>query len=292
MNRVQANGIDFAYLEDGPQEAPLVLCLHGFPDHAPTYARLLEDLAGNGFHAVAPWMRGYHPTSIPSDGRYQTAALALDAIALADQLAGDRDAFVIGHDWGAAASYLACAYKPERFKRLVALAVPHTAGLAGKFVTDYRQMKRSWYMFFFQLQALPEMSLQAGDFAMIDFLWKEWSPGLRPDPEFMKALKQTFASPGTVEAALGYYRALFDPSRHDPALDQVQAAGFQPVGVPALYLHGADDGVISIDLAGAEEVKAFFPAGLDMQVIPNSGHFLHLEQPEQVNSHILKFLTA
>ena len=85
--RIYANGVDFAYLEaggTGSDGRPLALCLHGFPDHAPSFELLLTDLGNAGFHAVAPWMRGYAPTDIPPDGRYQSAVLAEDALLLRD----------------------------------------------------------------------------------------------------------------------------------------------------------------------------------------------------------------
>ena len=82
--RITANDVEFAYLETGT--GPLALCLHGFPDSAWTYRFLLPALADAGFRAVAPWMRGYAPTSIPADGRYQTGVLALDALALHEAL--------------------------------------------------------------------------------------------------------------------------------------------------------------------------------------------------------------
>src|SRR4051812_23413962 len=96
--RITVNGIEFAYLEAGPADGPLALCLHGFPDHAPTWDALMADLAGPGFPAVAPWMRGYSPTGLAPDGNYQVASLALDAIGIADALAGDAGAVLIGHD--------------------------------------------------------------------------------------------------------------------------------------------------------------------------------------------------
>src|SRR5947209_19249834 len=105
MPTVKANGVGFEYLEDGPPDGPLALCLHGLPDTARTWRHLLPELAAAGFHAVAPWMRGYAPTEVPADGRYQTGALVADAIALHDGLGGDGRAALIGHDWGAIAAY-------------------------------------------------------------------------------------------------------------------------------------------------------------------------------------------
>ena len=91
---VTANGLEFAYLTDGPDDGPLALCLHGFPDTAHTWRYLLPELAAAGFHAVAPFLRGYAPTAIPADGRYQVGALVQDANALHEVLGGGDDAVI------------------------------------------------------------------------------------------------------------------------------------------------------------------------------------------------------
>jgi pimeloyl-ACP methyl ester carboxylesterase len=287
--RVTANGIDFAYLEAGPADGPLALCLHGFPDHAPTWQHLMPELAAAGYHVVAPWLRGYSPTGLAPDGNYQTGALALDALALADELAGGNDAVLIGHDWGAICAYNAVTHRPDRFSKLVTLAVPHQAALAARFLTTPEQLKRSWYVFFFQTP-IAEFIVPGDDFAVIDLLWRDWSPGLVPDPEFMRALKETLGAPGSTAAAISYYQSMLGTKPGDPELDAVQAAGTAPTPVPTLYLHGADDGCMGVELVVESELQPFFPAGLDLQVVPASGHFLHLDQPEAVNQRILTFL--
>src|SRR5437870_13819031 len=99
---VAANGLQFGFLEDGPPDGPLALCLHGFPDSAWTWRHLLPALADSGFRAVAPFMRGYAPTSIPEDGHYYPAALSSDACSLHEALGGDANAVLIGHARGAA----------------------------------------------------------------------------------------------------------------------------------------------------------------------------------------------
>jgi pimeloyl-ACP methyl ester carboxylesterase len=285
-----AKPLEFAYLEDGPADGPLALCLHGFPDHAPSWTALLADLAAAGFHAVAPWMRGYAPTPVPADGRYQPAALSLDALALADALApGDHPAVLIGHDWGAVGAYGAVVSRPERFRQLVVMSVPHRASIRARMFTSPDQLKRSWYMFFFQLP-LAGKAVAANDFALIDKLWSDWSPGLKAEPGQLEGVKAAFAAPGGLEAALGYYRHLFDPGRQDPRLAAVEGAGYGPVPVPTLYLHGADDGCIGAELVVPEELQALFPGGLDAEVLPGLGHFLHVEDPTVVNGRIVDFL--
>ena len=109
---IQTRGMTFRGVEDGPEDGPLALLLHGFPDSHHTWRHLLGPLADAGYRAVAPAMRGYAPSDVPADGRYQTAALSLDAIALTEALGGGDDAVLIGHDWGAVASYGAAAHSP------------------------------------------------------------------------------------------------------------------------------------------------------------------------------------
>ena len=91
---VTANDVEFSYLESGDDGAPLALCLHGFPDSAHGWRHLLPALASAGFHAVAPFQRGYAPTAVPADGLYQSGVLAADAIALHGALGGGTDAVI------------------------------------------------------------------------------------------------------------------------------------------------------------------------------------------------------
>src|SRR5687768_11020671 len=248
--RVTANDLEFGYLEEGT--GPLALCLHGFPDSAWTWRYLLPALAGAGFRAVAPFMRGYAPTAVPSDGRYQTAVLGLDACALHDQLGGDGDAVIIGHDWGAMATYVAANHQPERWARVVTMAVPPAGAVAGGFLT-YQQLKKSWYMFFFQ-HGLADVVVGMADLAFIDGLWADWSPGYDGSDD-LPHVKDCLRDPANLAAALGYYRATLGGVGVDPGLDAVQNAANEVTQQPTLYLHGRTDGCMGIDVA--EGARAF-----------------------------------
>ena len=192
---------------------PLALCLHGFPDSAWTYRHLLPALADAGFRAVAPLMRGYAPTAVPADGRYQTGALGLDACALHEALGGDGDAVIIGHDWGAMATYTAANHEPDRWRRVVTMAVP-PAGAVGAGFMQYRQLKKSWYMFFFQ-HGLSDVVVGMDDLAFIDGLWADWSPGY-DGAEDLAHVKDALRDPANLAAALGYYRATLGGRRRRP----------------------------------------------------------------------------
>ena len=285
--KVSANGVDFTCLEAG--EGPLVLCLHGFPDHARTFRHQMRALADAGYRAVAPFMRGYAPTRAPANASFQTAALARDVAELIDALGG-APAFLVGHDWGAMAGYGAAVLFPEKVSRLVAMAVPYGPQLPLSLMTQYDQQRRSWYMFFFQLP-IAEAALGYNNFEMVERLWRDWSPGWELPEEEMAALKATLSQPDTTSAAIGYYRALFNPEFQSPELagDQ-QRLGADAVRVPTLYLQGAQDGCIGADLG--DGMGRLFPAGLRQDLLPGCGHFLHQENPEEVNRLVLEFLKA
>ena len=284
---VKANGIGVSFLEMG--EGPLVLCLHGFPDHARSFRHQLPALAGAGFRAVAPYMRGYAPSDVPPAGPYQAAVLAQDAVALIRAL-GYGSATVFGHDWGAVAAYGAAITAPERVDRLVAAAVPPGPGIFQAFVANPEQQRRSWYMFFFQMP-FAEDAVAYNDFAFLERIWREWSPGWKYPVGEMESLKETFRKPGVLAAALGYYRHTLNPGSQVPALQDVQRRLFaDPVPVPALYLHGERDGCIGVELT--EGIEPLFTKGVRKRVIAGAGHFVHQEKPQEVNRLLLEFLAG
>src|ERR1700751_2077546 len=164
---VDANGLRFAYLEEG--SGPLVLMLHGFPDTAHTWDDLRPRIAADGYRAVSPYMRGYHPSAIP-DRDADQEALARDPLALIEAL-GARDAVVIGHDWGASAAYGAAALGPDRVKKLFVIGIPHPAALKPS-------LKKLWGVRHFAAYKLPGA---AGGFARNDFsalpaIYRRWHP--------------------------------------------------------------------------------------------------------------------
>jgi pimeloyl-ACP methyl ester carboxylesterase len=272
---VEANGLTFGTLTCGDDGA-LALCLHGFPDSAWTWRHLLPALADAGFRAVAPWMRGYAPTGVPADGDVRISTLAADANALHDALAGGTDAVLVGHDWGAMAAYVAGATAPGRWRRLATLAVPPPK-TAGNAFFAYRQLKRSFYVFLFQTDLAGIVGMN--DLAFLDGLWADWSPGY-DGSEDLAHVKQALRDPDNLMAAIGYYRAMFASGGSDGG------AGATPQ--PTLYLHGDADGAFGVE--GVEGAQDELSAGSRVQIVPDTGHFLHLEKPAEVNTAILDWL--
>jgi pimeloyl-ACP methyl ester carboxylesterase len=270
--------LNFGVLEAG--SGPLALCLHGFPDTAHTWRHLLPSLADAGFHAVAPFMRGYAPTEIPGDGDYSRGSLAADALSIHDALGADERAVLIGHDWGAGAAYDAASVAPPRWRRLVTLAIPR-APLDALLFGEYEQLKRFFYMFLFQLPFAEEI-VSRDQMAFLERQWSDWSPDYDASAD-LRWVKQSLAERANLSAALGYYRAMFaGPGGVPPPLRQAPQ--------PTLYLHGDCDGCIGIELVRDAERR--LAAGSRMVVVQNAGHFLHLEAPEAVGEQIVEWVSA
>jgi pimeloyl-ACP methyl ester carboxylesterase len=284
--RVDANGMTFHYLEVG--KGPLALCLHGFPDNAHTYSELLPVLAAAGFRAVAPFMRGYAPTSPAPDGRYQSVLLAQDAVALIGALGAER-AFLIGHDWGATAVYGAATLAPERIERLVTIGAAHPAAFRGDLAASYERHKGIWHAYFFQMPN-AEHVVAANDLAFLESWWRDASPEFDPAP-VIERVKATFREPGVVTAALNYYRHTFHPANRDPALAQLhERITSMPTPVPTLALHGTRDRPGRLE--AFETMDDLFPKGLEKTVFPGAGHFVHVERPREVSQRIVAYLGA
>jgi pimeloyl-ACP methyl ester carboxylesterase len=267
---------------------PAVLCLHGFPDTAHTWRHTLPKLARAGYRAVAVALRGYETSSHPADGDYSLAALASDVPGWLDAL-GVEKACLVGHDWGANIAYAAAVLCPDRIDRLVTMAVPHPSAFAAALIGDYEQMRRSWYIYLFQLRGMAEHVVEANAHAFLKRLWSDWSPGWT-DQSSLASIETAFAQPGVLAAALGYYRAAFDPA-HPRAAETQRLLG-APVLARTLGLCGANDGCIGPAIFEASMPPALFPAGVRTVRIPNAGHFLHLEEPDVVNGEILNHLRS
>jgi pimeloyl-ACP methyl ester carboxylesterase len=282
---VRANGLRFAYVEQGPADGPLALCLHGFPDHAPTWRHLQPELAAAGFRSVAVWLRGYAPTEVPEDRATTPATLAADVNALHRALDGDADAVLIGHDWGGIIGARAAAAAPERWCSVVTMSVPVEAAMRPANV-DVGQARRSWYTLLAQLPGAESRFLR-DDLALVERLWRDWSTGYEPDPEDLRVVKRTLAEPGGMRAALSYYRGFARA-----VLTGEAATPRVPVPPqPHLILHGEDDGCIDPRLIEAS--APMLPHSRSgVEILPGVGHFLHLEDPDRVNARILAHVSA
>ncbi len=264
---------------------PIVLCLHGFPDNAQSFRHQLPALAAAGYRAISLTLRGYEPGSIPGDGDYTMETIATDILAVIDSL-DIGPVHLVGHDWGAAVAYVAAASSPERFQSLTVMAVPHAGRFAREGLRIPKQLRLSWYMGFFNIPWLSDWAVSRKGYAFIRRLWGDWSPGWQPEPGVLDDVIRTLSQPGVRSAALGYYRAALSIK----ALLVSAKEAHYLVPVPTLALSGERDGCIASDVFEQLMVAREFPKGLTFSRIAEAGHFLHQEQPGQVNRKIVDWL--
>ncbi|MCB9715798.1 MAG: alpha/beta hydrolase [Myxococcales bacterium] len=259
LHHVEANGLRFAYLEQG--EGPLVLLLHGFPDTPHTWDAARPALAADGFRVVCPFMRGYPPTEAPATDDYDADTLGRDVLALVEAL-GEERAIVVGHDWGASATYSAAGLGPQRLRAIVTVAVPHPAAMRPS-------PRLLWALrHFFTLSRRGVAGrIRRDELRMIDTLVRRWSPGWDVPPAETEAAKQVLGRPGALEAALGYYRCL---SPRPPPGQR------RPVTVPAAAFAGTDD-IIPPELF--ERARVRYRDRYEVVRVPGS-HFMHRQHPE------------
>ena len=274
---VEANGIRFAYLEAG--KGPLVLLFHGYPETARSWSAVQRKVAGAGYRVVAPFMRGYPPTSLAADGDYGAATLGRDVIGLIDALGADS-AVVVGHDWGALAVYSAVAQKPGKISKLVAIAIPHARGIG----RDPKVFMEAPHFLYYQLPWARRL-VWSSDFAHIERIYAHWAPTFDPPADALEDIKATLRAPGAVDGALGYYWSLF---RGDPAA--ADQAALSSVSVPSLIIAGAADGTVNnkrFDLA-----RPAFTGPYTFLALEGVGHFPQLEAPDRVADAIVSFLAT
>ncbi|MES0875152.1 alpha/beta fold hydrolase [Sinimarinibacterium thermocellulolyticum] len=279
VRTTQVRDVELAYLSCGA--GPLVLCVHGFPDTAYSFRPVMRRLAQAGYRAVAPFLRGYAPSGLAADGDYRLTTIADDLLALIDALGAER-AVLVGHDWGAAAAYVAAARAPARVPAIVAAAVPHLRRFLLR--PTLRQLVRSRYMGYFQIPRIPEARIVRDDFAWLRALIRRWSPRWGFTDADLAPVIATLSRPAYCSAALAYYRAL-PRTLADRQLWKLLLA---PLPVPAKLICGVNDGCIGAEMF--EDQAQYFGAGYELARIEGAGHFMHCEQPLRFADEVIGFL--
>lgn len=280
---IEANGLSFMIDECG--EGPdVALCLHGFPESRYSWRFQLPLLAGLGWRAVAPDLRGYGQSSRPGrKSDYRIEHLMADVGGLFDAL-GARRRLLIAHDWGAAIAWGFAIEQVRRLDGLVIMNVPHPSVFLANMASNPAQWKKSWYIGFFQLPWLPELALTARNAEGIAQAFSGMAVDKsRFPPEVLDHYRRNALIPGAMTAMINYYRANTSTMRRwAPG----QAAVIE---TPTLMLWGEEDAALGIELTeGYEDLVRDFT----LKRFPGVSHWVQQEAPEAVNAALEAWLRA
>ncbi len=271
---------DFEAIIDGPQHGPTVILLHGFPELNISWRHQIPALAAAGYRVIAPNQRGY--AGSVRDGSYATGDLAADVVSMLDA-AGAQRAVVVGHDWGGGVAWTVAHLFPERVAGLVAMNCPPPRVLMAHLTRSPAQIRKSWYMFFFQLPWLPERfvvramprTLVAGSFNRS--VWNR---------QTLTPYAQAFATEADAHGPVNWYRGAFRSGlrtarRHLP-----------PIAAPVLIVWGVHDRFLGEELVSAEALRRTlaFPNEAQVVRIESAGHFVQNEAPEEVSVVLVNWL--
>lgn len=305
MIRVPTNGIHFEVATMGAGDK-LALCLHGFPEHAISWRHQMPLLARLGYRVWAPNLRGYGGTDSPLEiSAYRTRTLVEDVAALIQAAHANqtsKETLLIAHDWGAALAWILAMRRPELIDRLVIMNVPHPACFTRE-LRHFHQLRKSWYMFFFQLPLLPEYLLGRNHAALIGKMFRSGQRNRACFPEdVIEVYRDNASRPGGLTAMLNWYRAFFRGRRGGSASSASSAAGasaadslggesgkFPRITTPTLFLWGDAD--VALDFRTTQGTEAYV-SDLTFRVLPGISHWVQQEAPEAVNAMLEAWLTG
>lgn len=275
---VRTNGLRLHAAVAGPEDGPLMILLHGFPEFWYGWRKQIEPLAEAGYRVWAPDQRGYNLSDKPPGlEAYAIDQLASDVIGVIDA-AGRRQAILVGHDWGGAVAWQVAAQAPERVARAVILNVPHPAVMMRQLRRNPRQLARSWYMFLFQIPWLPErwLTFRRG-WPLARALRRSSRPGAFTADDW-EHYRQAWLQPGAMTSMLGWYRAAMQLRSAPVARGRIEP--------PTLLIWGTRDRFLGRELAAPS--IACCERG-ELVFLEEATHWVQHEEPQRVNSLIIDF---
>jgi pimeloyl-ACP methyl ester carboxylesterase len=281
------NGIRLHYVEriGDDAEAPLVLLLHGFPEMWWSWRYQIPALAAAGYRVIVPDLRGYNETDAKEP--YDIDTLRDDVVGLLDHVSAST-AVVVAHDWGGVLAWHLASTRPDRCAKLVIMNAPHPRVFQRALRRSVRQLRRSWYVFFFQLPVLPERMLTAqGGTAVIRLLRGMSVDKTHFGREELEPFVQAIRKPGRATGMVNWYRTAMRDSFRPKRRANGQSK-YSLVTMPTLLLWGMQDTALGYDdvVPGTER----YAPGLEIQKIEGCGHFVQQERPDEVNRRLVEFL--
>jgi pimeloyl-ACP methyl ester carboxylesterase len=272
-----ANDVRLHVVVAGDADDPLVVLLHGFPEFWYEWHQYIEPLVDAGYRVLVPDQRGYNRSDKPAGVRpYRITELSGDVVDLIATEGRDA-AHVIGHDWGAAVGWDLALRHPDAVDRLGIINVPHPTVFQRTLTSNLTQLRKSWYMFFFQIPRLPERYVGRNDYGFLVTALEEARPGTFTETDFER-YRRAWAEEEALTATINWYRALF---RHgeDPPRGRVRA--------PTLIVWGDDDQALVPEMASRS--LEYCDEG-NIERFPDATHWIPHEYPDRVSGLLLDHL--
>jgi pimeloyl-ACP methyl ester carboxylesterase len=275
------NGIHLHVVQTGSRYGSLVILLHGFPEFWYGWRKQIQPLADAGFRVWVPDQRGYNLSDKPRGiAAYKIDELARDVVGLIDAAGVDK-CYLAGHDWGAAVAWWVALHYPERLQKLAILNVPHPAVMMQTLSSSLTQLKKSWYIFFFQIPFLPEAILRNNDWErMVGMLNNSAKPGTFSNDDIEQYIHAWWRK-DAITSMLNWYRAVL---QMPPKI-----SADQRVRIPTLLLWGAND--IALDRQMAHPSLELCDQG-KLVLFENSSHWVQHDESEMVNKYLLDFFST
>ena len=277
---------DFEAIIAGPQGGPVVVLLHGFPELNISWKHQIPALADAGYRVLAPNQRGYAGSA--RDGSYATGDLAADVVAMLDAITATQ-VVVVGHDWGGAVAWTVAQMYPERVTALVAMNCPPPRILAEHLLHSPRQLRKSWYMLFFQLPVLPEKFVAANMPTTLVAGSYNREPWNR---ETLTPYADAFATEADARGPVNWYRGAFRGAFRGAL--RGATTPHTRIAAPVLIIWGVHDAFLGQELVSPESLLGTlaFPNEADLVTIESAGHFVQIEAAEQVTETLLGWLAT
>ena len=272
--RVPANGITFEVVTMGTGDR-LALCLHGFPESSFSWRYQMPLLARLGYLVWAPDLRGYGRSSRPQGVEAYALEELQEDIASLIEASGAKQVVLIGHDWGALIAWYYAMFGLPPISKLIIMNVPHPA-LAQRGLRTWRQLVKSWYIFFFQLPKIPEWALARNGCEAIGRAFRDMAVDKSRFPdEVLRVYQNAAAQPGALTAMVNYYRALLRSLRRN------RLRGTPRIDTPTLMIWGEADAALGKELTyGTDQ----YVSNLTLRYLPQVSHWVQQEAPETVNA--------
>ena len=275
---IQINGLSLHVVQAGPEDGPLVIFVHGFPDFWYGWRRQIEFLAAAGYHVYVPDQRGYNLSEKPKGTRpYSISKLSEDIVSLIEH-AGYEKAFVVAHDWGGGVAWWTAAHHAERVEKLVILNSPHPAAISKLIKSSLEQIRKSWYILAFQIPILPEWIFLRSDSKVGKWALRVSSqPGAFSESTLEK-YSEAWNQPGAMTSMMNWYR---DGFRHMQKMTENDR-----IHMPTRILWGEQDSFLSKRLA---DLSAEYCDDVKIVRYKNASHWLQDEEADSVNQQLVEF---